>query len=94
MNPPTLLPTLPDVSDENILLLPSEPPKPVSEGQAIMEQQRAFRHRLVPFQENLKGRPMRNPPKPPEDKIRAMRKMIKRIKRGLPIGNTPVPASP
>jgi hypothetical protein len=81
------LPTL--AADIEIDLLPDRAPAAPNPADLIVQAQRAFRSRLVQFQKG-QGIPFRNPPKPPADVVKAQRKMLKRLKRGLPL-NPPKP---
>ncbi|MGO9115743.1 MAG: hypothetical protein ACLP9L_41585 [Thermoguttaceae bacterium] len=91
-DPQPNLPTLPADVDVMITLpdAPATAPNPVDE---IRRMQRGFRRRLVPFQKSKA--PFRKPPALPADKVKAFRKLVKRLKRGLPIAmptTSPKPA--
>jgi hypothetical protein len=75
-------------SDVDVLVLSDERPVP-NPVDAIYAQHRGYRHRLVPFEPNY-GQPIVNPPKPDPATIKLHRKMLKRLRRGLPIGKPPV----
>jgi len=78
---PARVPTIP--VDENSELAPTEVPSlsPVDE---MMRVQRGQRHRLVMRQHN-NGQPIRNRPKPDPEKVKLLRKLVKRIRRGVPV---------
>jgi hypothetical protein len=75
------------IEELDVLILSDERPAP-NPVDAITQLQRERRHRLVPFQPNY-GQPIVNGPKPDAAVLKALRKIQKRIRRGLPIGRAP-----